>query len=81
MDKHYEVQMTRLLRSLTKDTTIVDINVKNKTLNSILNQTARFLRKKCKLCNTQLVDPVGTRIGKFCHYYSCANCGYSEKVK
>jgi len=71
LNKRYEINMVAYLKSLKK-TTIIDKDIRDNTLKSVLNQTATFLYIKCPHCSTKLIDPVSC----ICKHARCGNCGY-----
>lgn len=67
--RNYEIAMLNYMQILETDPKIYNIKTKQKTLKSVINQFATFLKKRCPLCNIPLVQVVTQQ--------SCGNCGWS----
>lgn len=73
MNKRYEIQMIKYLKTLEKTPNVINEKVRMDTIKAVVNQFATFLTTACPECSILLVDPTGTK-----KYTRCGNCGYSN---
>ena len=81
---NYEINMLKYMKTLENEPNIINQSIRNKTIKSVINNTAIFLNEICKNCQVKLVDPIGIKIvqnDKYMRHAKCGNCGYSGYVK
>ena len=75
--KYYENQQRKYLESLEKNPNILNKEIRDSTLKSVINYMAIYLFIKCPNCYLKLVDPNGgIKFSNNKRTSRCGNCGY-----
>jgi len=79
-DKLYEIQLIKYMKTLSPKPVIIDQDIKDITLKSIINYQVVFLDVNCSNCDVKLVDTSGVYSCNKYRYASCGNCGFKTKI-
>lgn len=75
--RYYENQQRKYLESLESNPNILNKEIRDNTLNAVINCIAIYLYIKCPHCSVNLVDPNGgIKFSDNRRRCKCGNCGY-----